>query len=84
MGVSKVLAATVAIIAALATAPTALAEDFAGPIDIGNGRSLYLDCQGGAPPGSPHPQSPAAPASSRSPFNAPAISRPAALPSRIA
>lgn len=49
----KLLATTVGVIVALATAPPALAQDFAGLIDIGNGRSLYLNCQGSAAAGSP-------------------------------
>ncbi|WP_240431048.1 alpha/beta fold hydrolase [Mycobacterium kyogaense] len=47
------LATTAGVIVALATAPPALAQDFAGLIDIGNGRSLYLNCQGSAVAGSP-------------------------------
>lgn len=38
---------------ALVTAPSASADDVAGLVDIGGGRSLYLNCQGNAPPGSP-------------------------------
>lgn len=47
------LATTIGVIVALATAPPALAQDFAGLIDIGNGRSLYLNCQGSAAADSP-------------------------------
>ncbi|TPG29763.1 alpha/beta hydrolase [Mycobacterium hodleri] len=36
--------------ACIACAPSASAADFTGPVDIGGGRSLFLDCQGeGAP-----------------------------------
>ena len=31
---------------ARAVAPVAISGDFAGPIDIGGGRGLYLECQG--------------------------------------
>lgn len=44
---------TIGAAAALLTAPVASADDLAVLVDIGNGRSLYLNCQGTAPPGSP-------------------------------
>ena len=50
---NRLLAATVGVIVALATAPPALAQDFAGLVDIGGDRSLYLNCQGSAVAGSP-------------------------------
>jgi pimeloyl-ACP methyl ester carboxylesterase len=39
--------------AAITSAPIAHADDTAGLVDIGNGRSLFLNCQGRAPEGSP-------------------------------
>lgn len=44
---------TIGAAAALLTAPVASADDLAVLVDIGNGRSLYLNCQGTAPRGSP-------------------------------
>jgi pimeloyl-ACP methyl ester carboxylesterase len=41
---------TVGAAAALLTAPVASADDVAGLVDLGNGRSLYLDCQGEGSP----------------------------------
>lgn len=35
----------------LVSAPSGHAEDFTGPVDIGGGRSLFLDCQGEGSPG---------------------------------
>lgn len=44
MNILRVLA--VGAVAAMVSAPAAHAEDTAGLVDIGGGRSLYLDCQG--------------------------------------
>jgi pimeloyl-ACP methyl ester carboxylesterase len=41
---------TVGAAAALLTAPVASADDVAGLVDLGNGRSLYLNCQGEGSP----------------------------------
>jgi pimeloyl-ACP methyl ester carboxylesterase len=47
-----VITALVSVAATLG-APGAHADDTAGLVDIGAGRSLYLDCQGSAPAGTP-------------------------------
>jgi pimeloyl-ACP methyl ester carboxylesterase len=39
--------------AAIVGAPSAYADAGTGPVDIGNGRSLFMNCQGTAPPGTP-------------------------------
>jgi pimeloyl-ACP methyl ester carboxylesterase len=39
--------------AAMMGAPLAHAEETAGPVDIGNGRTLFMNCQGTAPAGTP-------------------------------
>jgi pimeloyl-ACP methyl ester carboxylesterase len=44
--VNKLLAAAIGVSTALACAPAAYAQDFAGLVDVGGGRSLYLNCQG--------------------------------------
>ncbi|MDT5338318.1 MAG: hypothetical protein QOD90_3823 [Mycobacterium sp.] len=49
-GVNVVRALTVWVAAALVTAPVASADDLAGLVDVGGGRSLYLDCQGAGSP----------------------------------
>ncbi|MDP9167041.1 MAG: alpha/beta hydrolase, partial [Actinomycetota bacterium] len=43
-------AALIGLAAAVLTAPVAWADGAAGLVDIGNGRSLYLDCQGKGSP----------------------------------
>lgn len=48
---NKLLAPAFGLVLALATAPLAHAD--AGLVDIGGGRSLFLDCQGSAPAGTP-------------------------------
>ena len=47
---NKLLATALGVVAALLCAPTAHAQDFAGLVDIGDGRSLYLNCQGQGSP----------------------------------
>jgi pimeloyl-ACP methyl ester carboxylesterase len=49
-GVNVLRAATVGAAAALLTAPVASADDLTGLVDIGGGRSLYLNCQGEGSP----------------------------------
>jgi pimeloyl-ACP methyl ester carboxylesterase len=51
LGVSRALAVGAA--AAIASAPVAGADVIAGPVDIGNGRSIFMNCQGIAPAGTP-------------------------------
>lgn len=47
---NKLLATALGVVTVLACAPAAFAQDFAGLVDIGGGRSLYLHCEGvGAP-----------------------------------
>jgi pimeloyl-ACP methyl ester carboxylesterase len=48
--VYQLVAAVLAAVLALVCAPGAHAQDFAGLVDIGGGRSLYLDCQGAGSP----------------------------------
>lgn len=47
---NKLLAPALGVVAALLCAPVAHAQDFAGLVDIGDGRSLYLNCQGQGSP----------------------------------
>lgn len=50
----KILPAiALAAAAAMLVAPGANADDTAGLVDVGGGRSLFLDCQGSAPAGTP-------------------------------
>jgi pimeloyl-ACP methyl ester carboxylesterase len=39
--------------AAIASAPVAVADATPGLVDVGNGRSIFMDCQGTAPAGTP-------------------------------
>lgn len=48
--VNKLLATTLGVVVALLCAPIARAQEFAGLVDIGDGRSLYLNCQGQGSP----------------------------------
>lgn len=47
---NKLLAAALGVATALTCAPIAHAQDIAGLVDIGAGRSLYLNCQGEGSP----------------------------------
>jgi pimeloyl-ACP methyl ester carboxylesterase len=46
----KLLTVTLLTSACMVCVPDAHAENTAGPVDIGDGRSLYLDCQGAGSP----------------------------------